>query len=87
MEIKIQELAEKIIAISGMEIEIKIDESRLRPYDVNRLICDNSKATKLLKWKPQISIEEGLKITFEWAKKNQVVFSAPFKRWYYKKSD
>ena len=87
MEIKIQELAEKIIAISGMEIEIKIDESRLRPYDVNRLICDNSKASKLLKWKPEISIEEGLKITFEWAKKNQVVFNAPFKRWYYKKSD
>ena len=84
-EIKMQELAQKIIKISGKNVKIKIDESRLRPYDVNRLICDNKKAKKLLKWKPLISMDEGLKITYDWAKKNKVVFNAPFKRWYYKK--
>lgn len=84
-EIKMQELAQKIIKISGKNVKIKIDESRLRPYDVNRLICDNKKAKKLLKWEPMISMDEGLKITYDWAKKNKVVFNAPFKRWYYKK--
>ena len=84
-EIKMQDLAKKIIKISGKNVKIKIDEGRLRPYDVNRLICDNKKAKKLLKWKPSISIDEGLQITYEWAKKNKVNFSAPFKRWYYKK--
>ncbi len=84
-EIKMEELAKKIIKISGKKVKIKIDESRLRPYDVNRLICDNKKAKKLLKWKPLISMDEGLKITYEWAKKNKVIFNAPFKRWYYKK--
>ena len=84
-EIKMEELAKKIIKISGRKVKIKIDESRLRPYDVNRLICDNKKAKKLLKWKPLISMDEGLKITYEWAKKNKVIFNAPFKRWYYKK--
>ena len=84
-EIKMQDLAKKIIKISGKNVKIKIDEGRLRPYDVNRLICDNKKAKKLLKWKPSISMDEGLKITYEWAKKNKVIFNAPFKRWYYKK--
>lgn len=86
-EIKILDLAQKIAKVSGRKVKIKIDESRLRPYDVNRLICNNTKAQKLLKWKPKVSIESGLKITFDWAKKNRVSFNAPFKRWYYKNSD
>ena len=84
-EIRMYELAKKIIKISGKNVKIKIDESRLRPYDVNRLICDNKKAKKLLKWNPTISMEEGLKITYNWAKKNKIIVNAPFKRWYYKK--
>jgi len=84
-EITILELAKKIIRISKNKIKIKYDESRERPFDVNRLICDNTKAEKLLKWKPKISMGKGLSLTFDWAKKNKVTFSAPFKRWYYKK--
>lgn len=83
-EIRILDLVRKIANISGIKIKIKTDESRLRPYDVNRLICNNNKARNLLKWKPKISMDEGLKITLNWARKNSVNFSAPFKRWYYK---
>ena len=43
--------------ISGKNVKIKIDESRLRPYDVNRLICNNKKARKILDWKPKITTE------------------------------
>ena len=86
-EIRIQDLVHKIAKIVGIKIKIKTDESRLRPYDVNRLICNNTKAQKLLKWTPKISLDAGLKITFEWAKKNKVTFNAPFKRWYYKNTD
>ena len=85
-EITILNLAKKIAKISKKKIKIKYDESRERPFDVNRLICDNTKAKKLLKWKPKISMDNGLSITFDWAKKNKVTFSAPFKRWYYKKT-
>jgi nucleoside-diphosphate-sugar epimerase len=84
-EITILNLAKKIAKISKKKIKIKYDESRERPFDVNRLICDNTKAKKLLKWKPKISMDKGLSLTFDWAKKNKVTFSAPFKRWYYKK--
>jgi len=85
-EISILDLAKKIAKVSKNKIKIKYDESRERPFDVNRLICDNSKAKKLLGWRPKISMDKGLGLTFEWAKKNKVSFSAPFKRWYYKKS-
>ena len=83
-EIKMLDIAKNLIKISGSNIKIKIDESRMRPYDVQRLNCDNSKAKKLLKWKPKISIEKGLELTYKWAMENKVEFSAPFKRWYYK---
>ena len=81
-EVTILELAKKIVKISKNKFKIKYDESRERPFDVNRLICDNTKAKKLLNWKPKISMNMGLCITFDWAKKNKVTFSAPFKRWY-----
>jgi len=81
-EVTILELAKKIVKISKNKFKIKYDESRERPFDVNRLICDNTKAKKLLGWKPKISMNRGLCITFDWAKKNKVTFSAPFKRWY-----
>ena len=83
-EIKMSDIAKSLVKISGSNIKIKVDESRMRPYDVQRLNCNNSKAKKLLKWKPKISIEKGLELTYEWAMKNKVEFSAPFKRWYYK---
>jgi dTDP-glucose 4,6-dehydratase len=62
-------------------INIVYDKSRLRPYDVNRLICDNSKAQKLLGWKPEISMEEGLRKTITWIKNNPVKFKRPFRGW------
>ena len=33
------------------------------------MFCDNSKAKKILGWKPKISFEEGLKITIDWYKR------------------
>ena len=68
------------------KIKIKYDESRERPYDVNRLNCNNKKAKKILKWSPKTSMDKGLSQTFSWATKNKISFVAPFKRWYYKKT-
>ena len=84
-EVKISDLVTKLSKIAGVRTKIKIDESRLRPYDVNRLVCNNKKAQKLLKWKPTITVDNGLKKTYEWAKNNKVIFDSPFTRFYYKK--
>ena len=67
-EISIGELARKIISIIGKNIEIITDPKRIRPEksEVERLRCDNTKARKLLGWKPKITLDEGLKKTIEW---------------------
>ena len=83
-ETSIRDLAFKIAKIAKKKIKIKYDESRERPYDVNRLCCNNKKAKNLLGWKPKISINSGLRKTFNWATKNRIVFRTPFKRFYYK---
>ena len=85
-EISILGLAKKILKIAKKKTKIKYDESRERPYDVDRLNCNNKKAKKILKWSPKISMDEGLSQTFSWATKNTISFDAPFKRWYYEKT-
>ncbi len=85
-EISILNLAKKILKIAKKKTKIKYDKSRERPYDVNRLNCNNKKAKKILKWSPKISMDEGLSQTFSWATKNTISFDAPFKRWYYEKT-
>ena len=85
-EVRIGDLVTKLSKIAKIKTKIKRDESRLRPYDVNRLVCNNKKAEKLLKWKPTITVEKGLKLTYEWARNNKVLFDAPFTRFYYKKN-
>jgi len=67
-EISIKDLAQKIISLTGKDIEIKHDESRTRPKEseVERLWCDNTKAKKLLNWEPTRTLDEGLRETIDW---------------------
>ena len=71
-EVTIGEIADKIIEIIDPEIKIVTDENRTRPQksEVQRLISDISKAKKLLGWEPKYSLEEGLKETIDWVRKN-----------------
>lgn len=78
---KIKNLVEIISKIIGKKVSIRIDKNRLRPYDVQKLICDNHKAKKLLEWQPEIPIEEGLTRTIEWMKQNPPHFATPFEGW------
>ena len=62
--------------IYNKKIKIEINPKRLRPRksEVMRLLCNNSKAKKLLNWKPEYSgkkgLERGLKETIEWFSDN-----------------
>ena len=85
-EISIRDLAFKISKIAKKKSKIRYDESRERPYDVDRLLCNNRKAQKLLDWKPTINLDQGLEKLFKWSIKNRITFEAPFKRFYYKSS-
>ena len=71
-EISIGDLADKIVLLTGRNVEIVSDATRIRPEksEVNRLLADNSKAKELLQWEPKISMDEGLKRTVEWISDN-----------------
>lgn len=75
-EISIGDLVEKIINITGENVKIICDEERLRPEksEVNRLWADNKKIKDLTDWKPNYSLDEGLKETIEWIRNNMNYF-------------
>ncbi len=77
----IRELAGIILKIAQKELPIQVDQSRFRPYDVMNLICDNRKAKDLLGWEPMVSIEEGLRNTFEWSSKIKPALRKPAVGW------
>ena len=51
-------------------------------YDVDTLICDYGRATKLLGWEPEITVKEGLEKTIEWIKKEGVNIGIPYNERY-----
>ena len=63
----INEIADKVIEISGKNIEKKYDLSK-PTGDLGRA-ADCSLAEETLGWKPKIRLEEGLKMTYEWAER------------------
>jgi len=62
--ITIDELAEIIIKISGKTIMVEHDPSK--PQGVRGRNADLTLAEKILDWKPKISLEEGIRRTYEW---------------------
>jgi len=62
-EIAIGELAQLIAEVVGVDIEIESEGMRVRPADseVERLWADNSKAARLVGWRPRYAGRDGLK--------------------------
>jgi dTDP-glucose 4,6-dehydratase len=80
-DIKIRDLASLMARLMSKNIQLEQDESRFRPYDVERLLGDYTKAKRVLGWEPRIPLEEGLRRTIEWIKSNPIEFKEPFKGW------
>jgi dTDP-glucose 4,6-dehydratase len=80
IEISMGDLALKIARLMGIDISIQSIEERKRPEksEVERLLADNSKAQRLLDWKPAWSLEEGLLETIRWfsVKGNQSLYKS-----------
>lgn len=68
-EIKIIDLAKKIIELCGKDLEPVFVESR--PGEVQRLIADTSKVEKMLKWEAEYTIDDGLKEFMDWYKNHR----------------
>lgn len=73
-EVSVGDTVKIISKLMGLEVKIVTDDVRLRPdnSEVERLWADNSKAIKILNWKPAYSgldgFNRGLSETIEWFK-------------------
>ncbi|MGM9860187.1 MAG: NAD-dependent 4,6-dehydratase LegB [Muribaculaceae bacterium] len=67
-EISMADTLGTIARIMGREVDFVVDPERLRPSksEVRRLCGDNRLITSLTDWRPQVSLEEGLRATAEW---------------------
>jgi UDP-glucose 4-epimerase len=68
-DIRIIDLANKIIELCGHKGKIEPVHVAPRPGEIKKMVADFSKAKRLLGWKPKYTLERGLKEFVEWYKK------------------
>jgi len=79
---KMKEILALIKKEAGAEDKrVALDKNRLRPRDVETLVTDNSKAGKLLGWRPEPMFEEGIRKTIQWYKDNSQTWGYEKQRW------
>jgi nucleoside-diphosphate-sugar epimerase len=64
--IQIKDLVAKIIAASGRQLRIEHDLAG--PTIKTSFALDHSRATEKLGWRPQVSLDEGIRRTVQWWK-------------------
>jgi len=72
------QLVERIGALTGRELTVEQDSARVRPAgsEVMRLISDNTKARRLTGWRPETSLDEGLRKTLAHVERNLGAYKA-----------
>jgi UDP-glucose 4-epimerase len=66
--VSIAQIFDLAVAVSGADAVIKSDPRRMRPdpSEVVELCSSPAKARELLGWEPAVSLESGIKRTYEW---------------------
>jgi len=69
-------LVNLISKLTKVDLKVKVDSKRIRPEksEVQRLVCDYSKAHNLTGWEPHYTLEEGLEKTIDWLKENLEIY-------------
>jgi nucleoside-diphosphate-sugar epimerase len=62
--IPVKDLIQKMVSISGKDLEIEFDKSK--PTKNDKIALDSSKAREIYGWSPEISLEEGIRKTMDW---------------------
>jgi nucleoside-diphosphate-sugar epimerase len=65
-EVSIRDLVTKIAELTGTHSQIEIGVLPYRPTEIWRMYADSTRAREILGWKPEISLEDGLKQTIAW---------------------
>lgn len=70
----IKNFVETAINITGKNIKLKWGSLENRNWDTDNWVADISKAKQLLNWVPKTSLEQGIKLTWNWFQKNQKIY-------------
>ena len=75
-DISVRELVTLISKLTEVDLKVRVDNKRIRPEksEVQRLVCNYSKAHNLTGWKPCYTLEEGLEKTIAWFKENLEIY-------------
>ena len=65
-EVRICDLVRKIAAITNTKSQLEIGVIPYRPTEIWRMFADSTRAQELFGWRPQVGLDEGLKITVDW---------------------
>lgn len=68
--VSMEDILGRLIKIAGVEVSIERDPSRMRASDTPVLYGSAAKAHKELGWKPQFSLEDSLRDTYDYWMKN-----------------
>jgi nucleoside-diphosphate-sugar epimerase len=71
-EVSIGDLVQLLVRTTGSSAEVVVDPDRMRPAgsEVDRLLCDNTRAREWAGWTPEVPLEEGLRRTSDWVEEN-----------------
>lgn len=71
-EHSIEDAISIVSRLVGHRLDVEEEQARKRPpsSEVERLLADNGRVRELCDWSPQVSFEEGLRLTLDWARGN-----------------
>lgn len=72
----IGDVAHRILRLMGRQVPIVADPARVRPKasEVMELISDNSRAARLLGWRPRVDLDEGLRRAIDYVGANLAAY-------------
>jgi NAD dependent epimerase/dehydratase len=68
VEVSVADVASLVFRLLDRELPVEFSPDRARPREseVERLLADPRKAERLMGWKPEVALEDGLQSTVEW---------------------
>ncbi len=71
----IRDIVKMILRLAQSRSQAQFGKLPLRPQEIKTLSGDFSKAKRLLKWQPHVSLEDGLRKTIDWFRMNKHLYS------------
>jgi dTDP-glucose 4,6-dehydratase len=75
VEITIADLIKKIHALTESRSELQIGALEYRPTEIWRMAADWTRAREILDWSPEVSLDEGLRLTVDWYRRYLKVYT------------